>query len=46
MIEDTLLEAVDKMERAVAHVQAQFSSVRTGRANPALVEKLPVEYYG
>ena len=46
MIEDTLLEAVDKMERAVAHVQAQFSSVRTGRANPALVEKLLVEYYG
>lgn len=46
MIEDTLLEAVDKMERAVAHVQSQYSTVRTGRANPALVEKLPVEYYG
>lgn len=46
MIEDTLLEAVDKMERAVAHVQAQFSSVRTGRASATLVEKLPVEYYG
>lgn len=46
MIEDTQLEAVDKMERAVAHVQAQFASVRTGRANPALVEKLLVEYYG
>ena len=46
MIEETLLEAVDKMERAVEHVQGQFSSVRTGRANPALVEKLMVEYYG
>ena len=46
MIEDTLLEAVDKMERAVAHVQSQFSTVRTGRANPALVEKLQVDYYG
>ncbi len=46
MIEDTLLEAVDKMERAVAHVQSQFSTVRTGRANPALVEKLSVDYYG
>jgi ribosome recycling factor len=34
------------MEKAVSHVQAQYSSVRTGRANPALVEKLPVEYYG
>lgn len=46
MIEDILLEAVDKMERAVAHVQSQYSTVRTGRANPALVEKLAVEYYG
>ncbi len=46
MIEDTLLEAVDKMERAVAHVQSQYSTVRTGRANPALVEKLAAEYYG
>jgi ribosome recycling factor len=46
VIEDTLLVAVDKMERAVAHVQSQFSTVRTGRANPALVEKLSVEYYG
>ncbi|CAB4568054.1 unannotated protein [freshwater metagenome] len=46
MIEETLLEAVEKMEKAVNHVQSQYSSVRTGRANPALVEKLPVEYYG
>jgi ribosome recycling factor len=46
VIEDILLEAVDKMERAIAHVQSQYSTVRTGRANPALVEKLPVEYYG
>lgn len=46
MIEETLLEAVEKMEKAVSHVQSQYSSVRTGRANPALVEKLSVEYYG
>ena len=46
MIEDILLEAVDKMERAVSHVLSQYSTVRTGRANPALVEKLLVEYYG
>jgi ribosome recycling factor len=44
--EETLLDAIDKMEKAVEHVQAQFSSVRTGRATPALVEKLQVEYYG
>lgn len=44
--EDTILEAMEKMEKAVEHVQNQFTSVRTGRATPALVEKLLVEYYG
>ncbi len=46
MIEETLLEAIDKMDKAIGHVQTQFSSVRTGRAVPALIEKLTVEYYG
>ena len=46
MIEETVLEAIDKMEKAVDHVQNQFTTVRTGRATPALVEKLQVEYYG
>jgi ribosome recycling factor len=46
VIEDILLEAIDKMERAIEHVQSQFSSVRTGRANPALVDRLVVDYYG
>jgi ribosome recycling factor len=44
--EDTILEAMEKMEKAVDHVQNQFTTVRTGRATPALVEKLLVEYYG
>lgn len=44
--EETLLDAIDKMEKAVDHVQNQFTSVRTGRATPAVVEKLVVEYYG
>ena len=46
MIDDTLLDAIDKMAKAVDHAQGQFASVRTGRANPALVEKLTVDYYG
>lgn len=46
VIEETLLEAIEKMDKAVEHVQSQFTTVRTGRANPALVEKLQVEYYG
>ena len=46
MTEETLLDAMEKMEKAVSHVQDQFTSVRTGRATPALVEKLLVDYYG
>jgi ribosome recycling factor len=44
--EETLLDAIEKMEKAVEHVQGQFTTVRTGRATPALVEKLTVDYYG
>ena len=46
MIDDILLEAIDKMDKAVEHAQSQFATVRTGRATPALVEKLHVDYYG
>jgi ribosome recycling factor len=46
VIEETLLDAIEKMDKAVAHAQDQFATVRTGRANPALVEKLIVDYYG
>jgi len=41
-----LEETKDKMAKAIEHVRAEFSTVRTGRANPALVEHLGVEYYG
>lgn len=46
MIDETLLDALDRMAQAVEHTQGQFSTVRTGRATPALVEKLLVDYYG
>jgi ribosome recycling factor len=36
----------EKMAKAVAHAQSDFATVRTGRASPALVEKLKVDYYG
>jgi ribosome recycling factor len=42
LLEDTK----DKMAKAIEHVRTEFSTVRTGRANPALVEHLGVEYYG
>ncbi len=39
-------DARDKMYKAVAHVRAEFANVRTGRATPALIEHLIVDYYG
>jgi ribosome recycling factor len=46
VIADVLSESKEKMAKAVEHAKAEFGSVRTGRATPALVEKLPVDYYG
>ena len=46
MIEENLLEAMDKMAKALEHVQGQFLGVSTGRANSSLVDKLSVDYYG
>ncbi|GAB4099187.1 ribosome recycling factor [Sinomonas halotolerans] len=46
MIEDTLLEATEKMEKAVEVAKEDFASIRTGRANPALYAKVMVDYYG
>ena len=46
MIDETLLESLEKMQKAVEHVAHQFVAVRTGRASPALIERLNVDYYG
>jgi ribosome recycling factor len=46
VIDDTLLGAIEKMDRAIDHVQNQFLTVRTGRATPAIVERVMVNYYG
>jgi len=39
-------DARERMTKVVVHTRADFGNIRTGRAAPALVEKLPVEYYG
>jgi ribosome recycling factor len=39
-------DARDRMAKVVSHTRSEFGNVRTGRAAPALIEKLPVEYYG
>ena len=46
MIQLVLDDATDRMHKAVEHARAEFSGVRTGRAAPALVEKIIVDYYG
>lgn len=46
MIGDLLKEAEHKMELAVEHVGNEFSTVRTGRANPQLLQRIQVDYYG
>ena len=45
-IADVLTEARDKMSKAVEVAKEDFSTVRTGRANPALFQKILVDYYG
>ncbi len=46
MIKDVLAEATDRMEKAVESVREGFATVRTGRANPALLQNVMVDYYG
>lgn len=42
----TLTDAEDRMKKAMANLQKEFQTVRTGRANPALLDRVEVEYYG
>lgn len=46
MIKDTLKEAETRMKGAIDSLEVDLSGIRTGRASPALVERLHVEYYG
>ena len=46
MIDETLLEAEEKMEKAVEVAKEDFAGIRTGRATPGMFNKLMVDYYG
>jgi ribosome recycling factor len=46
MIDRALKEAEEKMRKAIEATREEFVGVRTGRASPALVQRLTVEYYG
>lgn len=46
MIDETLLEAEEKMEKAIEVAKEDFAGIRTGRANSGMFNKITVEYYG
>ncbi len=46
MIDETLFEAEEKMDKAVEVAKEEFAAIRTGRANPAMFSKVMVDYYG
>src|SRR6476659_228959 len=45
MLDETLLEADDKMDKAIEVAKEDFATIRTGRANPGMFNRLTVDYY-
>ena len=46
MIDESLFEAEEKMEKAVEVAKESFAGIRTGRAHPGMFQKITVDYYG
>jgi ribosome recycling factor len=46
VIDETLFEAEEKMEKAVSVAKEDLATIRTGRANPSMFQKILVDYYG
>lgn len=46
MIKDIMTDAESRMKKTIEHMTGDFASMRAGRANPAMVEKIMVNYYG
>jgi ribosome recycling factor len=46
VIEETLFDAEEKMDKAVAVARDDLGSIRTGRANPGMFNRINIEYYG
>ncbi len=46
MIDELLEDARDRMAKSVEAIRHEFGSVRTGRASPALLDRISVDYYG
>jgi ribosome recycling factor len=46
MIDDVLKDAEERMKKAIEALRRDLLSIRTGRATPALIDRMPIEYYG
>jgi ribosome recycling factor len=46
MIDEVMADTQDRMEKAIEALQNELRTIRTGRASPAIVEHIPVDYYG
>jgi ribosome recycling factor len=46
VIDETLFEAEEKMDRAISFAKEEFATIRTGRATPAMFAKIMIDYYG
>ena len=46
MLADVYQETKERMDKAIGNLLQELNAIRTGRANPSLVELLPIEYYG
>ena len=46
LIEETFMEFEEKTEKAITHLKSEFLTVRAGRANPHILDKITVDYYG
>jgi len=46
MMDELLADARERMHKSVEAIRNEFGSVRTGRASPALLDRIQVDYYG
>lgn len=45
-MKEVLKNSEEKMEKSIAHLEEEYASIRAGRANPAVLDKVTVDYYG
>ncbi|MGI6045351.1 MAG: ribosome recycling factor [Eggerthellaceae bacterium] len=46
MVDEILLEAEERMEKAISNLHSNFNAVRTGRANAMVLDRIEIDYYG